>query len=150
MKNYIISEMKNLLKLKAILGVVLAFAALAALQSCSKEKDSAASIYLEAPADNALIYLEDGNVRFAWSADSEVKDGFTLVLTGTSENQTRSYKLLPTAYSREIVASDFDALLKEWGAKSGENFILLWNVNSTVEGQGKSNGERTLKIRVLP
>lgn len=142
--------MKNTIRLKSVLAAVLALAALVAGQSCSKEKAQTAKIYLEAPADNAAVYLEDGNVRFVWEADARVEDGFTLVLSGASADQTRTYKLLPTAYSREIVAADFDFLLKEWGAKPGEDFTLRWTVTSTVEGQGTADGERTLKVRVLP
>lgn len=142
--------MKNIIKIKSVLAAVLATMALVAGQSCSKEKAQTASIVLEAPADNSLVYLEDGNVRFVWEADARVEDGFTLVLTGASADQTRTYSLLPTAYSREIVATDFDFLLKEWGAKPGEDFTLRWTVTSTVEGQGTADGERTLKVRVLP
>lgn len=142
--------MKNIIKIKSVLAAVLATMALVAGQSCSKEKAQTASIVLEAPADNSLVYLEDGNVRFVWEADAPVADGFSLILTGASAEQTRTYKLLPTAYSREIVSSDLDYLLKEWGAKPGENFTLRWTVTSTVEGQGTADGERTLKVRVLP
>lgn len=124
--------------------------ALVAGQSCTKEKTQTASIVLEAPADNSLVYLEDGNVRFVWSADAPVADGFSLILMGASAEQTRTYNLLPTAYSREIVSSDLDYLLKEWGAKSGEDFTLRWTVTSTAEGQAVSGGERTLKVKVLP
>lgn len=141
--------MKNI-RLKTILAAVLATMALVAGQSCTKEKTQTASIVLEAPADNSLVYLEDGNVRFVWSADAPVQDGFSLILTGASAEQTRTYKLLPTAYSREIVSSDLDYLLKEWGAKPGENFTLRWTVTSSVEGQAVSGGERMLKVRVLP
>ena len=142
--------MKNIIKIKSVLAAVLATMALVAGQSCSKETEKTASIVLEAPADNSLVYLEDGNVRFVWSADAPVADGFSLILTGASAEQTRTYKLLPTAYSRDIVSSDLDYLLKEWGAKPGENFTLRWTVTSTVEGQAVSGGERTLKVNVLP
>lgn len=142
--------MKNTIKIKSVLAAALATMALVTGQSCSKDKEQTASIVLEAPADNSLVYLEDGNVRFVWSTDAPVADGFSLILTGASEKQTKTYRLLPTAYSREIAASDLDCLLKEWGATPGGNFTLRWTVTPVAEGQGTAGGERILRVRVLP
>ena len=140
----------NRLTFKNILGAAVVLAAVVAGQSCVKEKKTEASITLEAPANNATVALADGNVLFRWSTDSSVGDGFSLVLTGDDPADSRSWPVKGTAYSREIVASDLDVLLKEWGAKPNETVSLRWTVASSVEGQGRASEERTLKVKVLP
>lgn len=140
----------NRLTFKNILGAAVVLAAVVAGQSCVKEKKTEASIVLEAPANNATVALADGNVLFRWSTDSSVGDGFSLVLTGDDPADSRVWPVKGTAYSREIVASDLDVLLKEWGAKPNETVSLRWTVTSSVEGQGRASEERTLKVKVLP
>ena len=140
----------NRLTFKNILGAAVVLAAIAGGQSCVKEKEQETSIILEAPANNATVDLADGNVLFRWSTDSSVGDGFTLVLNGEDPAHSKTWPVKGTAYSREIVASDLDILLKEWGARPNGTVALRWTVTSSVEGQGHTSEERTLKVKVLP
>ncbi len=138
------------MKFNNILCAAGLLAVLAVGQSCAKEDEKAASILLEAPADKAIVDLADGNVRFAWSTNGLVKDGFSLVLTGDMPEQSKTYPLKATAYSRELVSTDLDILLKEWGARPNQMATLHWTVTSSADGQGSAPEERKLRVRVLP
>ena len=135
---------------RIIILIAVALMSFASVLSCNKEHEQVATINLVAPAEDAKLDLSSGNVLFKWVTSASVQDGFTLVIYNEDASLSKAFPVKGTAYSREIVASDFDLLVKEWGARPEQAVPVSWTVQSTKDGQAAECKARNLSVKALP